>query len=294
MENATPDAIKLVDQRTGDAALNLSKFEQVGDFASPRQYPCFSMLLVLRGAGIAIRDGAEYEFNEPALLTFSLYQSMMIKSVGEFKGILIQFTPSFFCLFKHRQEVSCNGVLFNNLYDTPLVRLTPAEAKAQVVLAEQMRKELEAQSEPDQDALISYLKVFLINASRIKTDQQKEAAVEFKVTVPLAIDLKEAIEVHFRKIHNASGYAGLLNSTIATLNRLSKLHFRKTLTNLIADRLIIEAKRELYLTARPVKEIAFELGYDDEFYFSRFFRKQTGISPQTFRKTIGLYSAETI
>ncbi|MFL5747813.1 MAG: helix-turn-helix domain-containing protein, partial [Niastella sp.] len=209
-----------------------------------------------------------------------------------FKGILIQFTPSFFCLFKHRQEVSCNGVLFNNLYDTPLVRLTPTEAEAQVMLTKQMRDEIESHNEPDQDALISYLKIFLINASRIKLNQQKEA-VASHTAAPLAIALKEQIEVHFRKIHQASGYAGLLHSTIPTLNRLSKLHFKKTLTNLIADRLIIEARRELYLTTKPIKEIAFELGYDDEFYFSRFFRKQTGVSPQTFRSTIGPYAAKT-
>lgn len=248
------------------------------------------MLLVLRGAGYAIRDGAEYEFSEPALLAFSLYQSLMISSEGEFKGILIQFTPSFFCLFKHRQEVSCNGVLFNNLYDTPLVRLTPAEAEALLTLADQMRDEIKGHREPDRDALISYLKIFLINASRIKLDQQREAD-RSQAASPLAVALKQEIEAHFRKIHNASGYAELLHSTIPTLNRLSKLHFKKTLTNLIADRLIIEARRELYLTTRPVKEIAFELGYDDEFYFSRFFRKQTGVSPQTFRNTIGLYQA---
>jgi AraC-like DNA-binding protein len=270
-------------------ALGLSTFGQVGHFASPRQYPCFSMLLVLRGEGSAIRDGAEYEFKEPALLTFSLYQSLMIKAEGEFKGVWIQFTPSFFCLFRHRQEVSCNGVLFNNLYDTPLVRLTPAEAEALLVLTHQMRDEIKEQSTPDKDALISYLKVFLINAARIKLGQQKEA-IASQAAAPLALALKEEIEVQFRKVHSASGYAGLLHSTTSTLNRLSKLHFKKTLTDLIADRLIIEAKRELYLTAKPVKEIAFELGYDDEFYFSRFFRKQTGTSPQTFRSTIGLYS----
>jgi AraC-like DNA-binding protein len=212
----------------------------------------------------------------------------MIRPEGEFKGILIQFTPSFFCLFKHRQEVSCNGVLFNNLYDTPLVRLTSAEADALVMLADQMRAEIKDHTDPDQDALISYLKIFLINASRIKLGQQKET-VESQAAAPLAIALKEEIEVHFKKVHNASGYASLLHTTTATLNRLSKLHFKKTLTDLIADRLIIEARRELYLTAKPVKEIAFELGYDDEFYFSRFFRKQTGVSPQTFRNTIGLY-----
>lgn len=289
MEILTPFAVRLVDQRTGDAALKLSSFDRVGDFASPRQYPCFSMLLVLRGDGLAVRDGAEYEFAAPALLTFSLYQSLMVRPVGELAGILVQFTPSFFCLFRHRQEVSCNGVLFNNLYDTPLVRLAPAEAEALLVLAQQMRDELNGHS--DEDALISYLKIFLINASRIKLEQQQEA-VGPQAASPLALALKEGIEAHFRKIHSAAGYAGLLHSTTPTLNRLSKQYFRKTLTNLIADRLIIEAKRELYLTPKPVKEIASELGYEDEFYFSRWFRKQTGVSPQTFRNTIGLYAAQ--
>ena len=172
-----------------------------------------------------------------------------------------------------------------------LVRLTPGEAEALVTLTNQMRDEIQARTDPDQDALISYLKIFLINASRIKLDQQKEA-VGNQAASPLAIALREGIESHFRTIHGAAGYAGLLNSTTPTLNRLSKLHFGKTLTDLIADRLIIEAKRELYLTAKPVREIASELGYDDEFYFSRFFRKQTGVSPQTFRNTIGLYSGK--
>jgi len=139
-----------------------------------------------------------------------------------------------------------------------LVRLTPGEAEALVTLTNQMRDEIQARTDPDQDALISYLKIFLINASRIKLDQQKEA-VGNQAASPLAIALREGIESHFRTIHGAAGYAGLLNSTTPTLNRLSKLHFGKTLTDLIADRLIIEAKRELYLTAKPVREIASEL-----------------------------------
>ena len=49
-------------------------------------------------------------------------------------------------------------------------------------------------------------------------------------------------------------------------------------------RLITEAKRELYLTAKPVKQIAFELGYKDEFYFSRFFKNITGQNISAYKK----------
>jgi YesN/AraC family two-component response regulator len=61
----------------------------------------------------------------------------------------------------------------------------------------------------------------------------------------------------------------------------------KTLTNLISERIIIEAKRELYLTNKPVKQIAYELGYDDEYYFSRFFKTNADVSPQFYRDTVG-------
>ncbi|MEP6750060.1 MAG: helix-turn-helix transcriptional regulator [Bacteroidota bacterium] len=63
--------------------------------------------------------------------------------------------------------------------------------------------------------------------------------------------------------------------------------FNKTLSNLITDRIILEAKRELYLTLKPVKAIAYDLGFTDEFHFSRYFKKNVNISPQTFRDTVG-------
>ncbi|WP_435522608.1 helix-turn-helix domain-containing protein [Chryseobacterium indoltheticum] len=60
-----------------------------------------------------------------------------------------------------------------------------------------------------------------------------------------------------------------MNQTPASLARITKSHFNKTLSDLITERIIIEAKRELYLTDKTIKEIAYELGYEDEYYFSR-------------------------
>ena len=61
---------------------------------------------------------------------------------------------------------------------------------------------------------------------------------------------------------------------------------------LFSKRIIIEAKRELYLTNKTVEEIAQELGYDDEHYFSRFFKTNADISPQLYRETVGFGRAE--
>jgi YesN/AraC family two-component response regulator len=121
-----------------------------------------------------------------------------------------------------------------------------------------------------------------------KEQQPKEASQLDENTAPFILqNLKNFIETNFRTKHSASDYADLLNITPKALAKITKNHFNKTLTNLIAERIVIEAKRELYLTNKPVKEIAYELGYDDEHYFSRFFKNNADVSPQMYRDTVG-------
>jgi AraC-like DNA-binding protein len=79
----------------------------------------------------------------------------------------------------------------------------------------------------------------------------------------------------------------MLKVPLKALSRMAKMYFNKTLTKLIAERIVIEAKRELYLTDKAIKQIAYELGYPDEYYFSRFFKTNASVSPQFFRDTIG-------
>ena len=58
----------------------------------------------------------------------------------------------------------------------------------------------------------------------------------------------------------------------------------KTPKQLIDDRLLLEAKRLLVYTNHSIKEIGFQLGFEEPTNFSRFFRKQAGHSPAEFRK----------
>ena len=139
------------------------------------------------------------------------------------------------------------------------------------------------------ELLVSYLKIFLITASRLKTEQHPEVNLSVSdLKEPFILqNLKDAIETDFKTKHSASDYAKTLNISSKALAKITKTHFNKTLTDLIAERIIIEAKRELYLTNKAIKEIAYELGYDDEHYFSRFFKINAEVSPQMYRDTVG-------
>jgi AraC-like DNA-binding protein len=78
--------------------------------------------------------------------------------------------------------------------------------------------------------------------------------------------------------HSPADYAELLYISPKALAKITKSYFNKPLSSLINERIIIEAKRELYLTDKTIKEIV-ELGYEDEYYFSRFFKVNADVSP---------------
>jgi AraC family transcriptional activator of pobA len=278
---------QLTDQVTGSVVFQIGSFENGERFEKLARYNCFYMLLVRKGKGTVKRDESNYPFDAGCLLCFSIYQPFRVLAEADFEGTFICFHPSFFCLFAHREEVSCNGILFNNLYDTPVVLLNENELDNLKNTTRGIQQEMEKREAPDHDVILSYLKIFLITASRSKQEQQTGAAIDRDRGNPMAQTLRNAIEEHFRKLHSPADYSRLLYASVSVLNTIARQYFGKTLTNLIAERMVTEAKRELYLTAKPVKQIAFELGYRDEFYFSRFFKRHTAVSPAVFRDTVG-------
>jgi AraC family transcriptional activator of pobA len=157
------------------------------------------------------------------------------------------------------------------------------------MLCEQIKTEMQRPELAQHELLVSYLKIFLITAARLKIGQQPTAAASIKDDKePFILQkLKDAIEANFKTKHAPADYAELLYISPKALAKITKSHFNKTLSSLINERIIIEAKRELYLTDKTIKEIAWELGYEDEYYFSRFFKVHADVSPQLYRETVG-------
>ncbi len=96
--------------------------------------------------------------------------------------------------------------------------------------------------------------------------------------------LEDLIDQHFRKVKSPKEYARMMHMSKKQLNRICKLCLNKTTTDLIADRIILEAKRMLVFSKESVSEIVAELGYTDNSYFFRFFKKKTLKTPVEFRK----------
>jgi AraC-like DNA-binding protein len=94
---------------------------------------------------------------------------------------------------------------------------------------------------------------------------------------------RDHIEEHFRSWHKVSEYADRLGYSARTLNRLARQNTGLTAKQLIDERVVLEAKRQLSHADAPVAEIAEQLGFDDPSNFSSYFLSRTGTTPGAFR-----------
>jgi AraC-like DNA-binding protein len=247
----------------------------------------FTIIWIEEGNGALHADFSCLQFDSGDMLFFSPFQPFQLRASAPVKGTIYHFSNEFFCLERHRQEVACDGVLFNNIYAPPCLRVRAEEAP---VFGDLTQKMYDVFASPNpyarEDILYSYLKIFLVHASRICLEQHTAKPVALP-DIRVLKQFKKNVERQFTQKHAPSEYAAMLQISPKSLGKLTKKHFGKTPGDLIAERLVIEAKRQLYLTNKSVKEIAFDLGFEDQHYFSRFFKKNAGVSAEEYRKNVG-------
>ena len=271
----------------GELGFRIIHFEDDRHFNKLQRLPYFSIILISEGEGKLNADFADYEISKGTIAFFSPFQPFMIEA-SMLGGVIINFHPDFFCIFRHQNEVASEGILFNNPAHPPFFHIAESERSSIHNIIGHITAEMRLTSLAQQDLLIAYLKILLIRAIRIKLlkSTTSQSLDQGKSDATLLRQLKKMIELYFRTKHNGGEYADLLNVPLKRLGRIVKKHFQRTLTDIIADRIVMEAKREMNFTSRTVKEIAFELGFDDKYHFSRYFKNKTGVSPQSYRNSL--------
>ena len=275
----------ITNPQTDNLAFKISAITSSTFFLQDMEFDFYSILLVVDGKGILQSDLKSQSFFGNTLMRFPIYQRFRLQAERDFKGYLLQLNADFFWNHRHRTDVPCKNALFGQPGE-PLDVLNEDELRRLLIPLELMQKEFDNDALGQYELMISYVEIFLIRASRIITGKKLHEKSRNNREPQLLTRLIAAIEKYYSARHSPSEYADLLNVTVKTLNRITKSQLNKTVTHLIAGRIVTEAKRELYLSTKPVKEIAAGLGFNDEAYFSRFFKRHTHTSPAMYRKTV--------
>jgi len=273
----------MYDPRRGDSAVLAERVIWPGTTSERDRTNYFTVHWFEKGAGTLEIDGTLHRIAPPALAFVGPYHRVRVDPARRLEGIGVRFHANFLCVETFHAESGCSGVLFNDPFGSPIVPIPPpARAQVRAVVAA-IGRELSTRQLGYEEVVTANLKILLVVATRLKGAARPPAS-RTDHRHPLVARLTQAIEGHYRTRHAPAEYAALLNMTPKALARFARAQFGKTMTELVRERLLIDAKWDLLHTLKPVKEIAGALGFADELYFSRLFKKATGRSPSDFRE----------
>lgn len=152
-----------------------------------------------------------------------------------------------------------------------------AEALFEKILAEQQLKE-----DLNREMLGALLLQLMIEVKRVMPEPDARQPVNYNAT--LLRNFQQLIERHYATAKLPKDYAAMLYITPNHLNALCKDHLGIPAGELIRKRILLEAKRLLVNLELNIGEIAGRLNFQDNSYFIKFFKKDTGITPEAFRK----------
>jgi AraC-like DNA-binding protein len=198
------------------------------------------------------------------------------------EGYFLLFTADFFdTSFSPTWQ---HLTIFNPLYESAVIK--PAEKD--FITVSQIAGLLSGEYISLTSALDNKVLQHLLLAFLLKLEDANKNSLQLKPTPNDSYyqNFLYLLDTNFMKEHSVGFYALQLNITTKKLSGLLTGKCGKSTADLITERLLLEAKRLLTYSPGSVKEIAYNLGFEDPFYFSRLFKKQTGTSPEQFRQQL--------
>ncbi len=225
-------------------------------------------------------DETAHEFPANSLLTLLFNQSFSFENSATI--IAWQFNREFYCIIDHDSEVSCVGFLFSST-DHLFVKLSDEAQKKLQLLSDIFIEEFSTTDHIQHEMLLVLLKRLVIYTTRLAKIGYVPAKKLQDERFHIIRKFNLLVEANFRSERAVSFYAAQLYKSPKTLSNLFAIFNQKPPSQIIQERIMVEARRLLSYTDKSIKHITFELGFEDVSYFSSFFKKNVGISPSDFR-----------
>ncbi len=251
----------------------------------------YQIIWFKNGSGKHFVDFKEYEVNENSIFFIARDQVHYFDEKTEYEGILFHFNESFIIQKDSEVEFFLKCSLFNNPHQIPFCSISDDMVTTLNLYLKLMQQELATGNDHfgSEELLRLYLKSFLIQIQRRKNDIEKSNAKfpfhtdEKKMQLTRFINF---IDENYKKGLSVSQYAGLMNCSSRTLSDLTQNYLSKTPSQMIQERIVVEAQRMLLHSELNISQIADHLGFEDPSYFVKYFKRYLHLSPSDFKKSI--------
>lgn len=261
--------------------VEIQRIENISNF-SPKRVKKYIFLFCSEGNLSIEVDNKLITLTQNQVLTITSGQYHCFKNTREGKGYSLDFTLDYICKTEKDIELIFQNSLFCHFDYNEIITINNSTE-----IEQQLQKiEQELNQKPFQylESIHSRIELLLFEVNRSKIANGGE------VWKPDALFLQflEFVRNNFENNFSLKEIAIRLHTTKLKLNKLAKQHAGKTAQNVIYGLLISEAKRKLYYEEKSIKEIAFELGFNDPYYFSKFFKNHTDLSPTAFQEEVNI------
>lgn len=258
--------------------IELKPLEDYPELRTARRLMRYVLLWCTEGETVLEIDDSEFILRPNDAITITSGQVHFLKSQSGAKGMILEFSYDFFCKDDTDIELIFHNGLFCHFDQNEVIPV--ADAATMNRLFSCISTDLAHRPYQYLVSVHACVELLLVAINRAKIARGDD------IWKPNASYLKflEIVRANFRQNYALGQLAGMLHTTEGKLNELSKLYTGKTAQMVIWGLVVSEAKRRLRYEDLSVKEVAAELGFNDPFYFSNFFKKQTGFSPTDWRK----------
>lgn len=252
--------------------------------AQKHKHNFYSAYLITQGQVIYKTNYVQHCLGSEMLLFVSKGVVHKMEFSPDIKGYSIIFNDLFWSMFANSGIFEVDQ-LFNREDFKTTLRISTKNTQQFNELIQDMLHEQNTKEKGMFAMLHHYLSIFLLKVHRIMepdlTTKPEEQEVQQARTI---IRFRQLIDKNYRQAKTVSAYAEKLNLSPNCLNELSKNISGTTAGELIRNRVIQEAQKMLLTSNLSFKEIAYNLGFEDPAYFSRYFKKYTGKTMKAFRQ----------
>jgi AraC-like DNA-binding protein/quercetin dioxygenase-like cupin family protein len=265
----------------------LTRFEfmnSLGQADYPHRHDYYEVLYICAGEGTHIIDFESYSIQPPVFHFLSKGQVHFWQLSKPLQGYALLF-PEEFLGFPSSNSIRAHDfALFHTVGHAPYLSVGQEHRTMVSGLLEGMEQEFHSKTARSLTVLRAYLHILLTKLHRLYiADQPDENS---QATSSLVRQFKQLVSDHFLTEHSVQEYAGRIGISTSHLRDTVKANTGYAPGHFIREKLALEAKRLLAHSDETVAEIGYRLNFEDASYFGRFFKRETGMSPNAFRRQI--------